>query len=119
MSVILGNRFRKWVDPATGREGLSYWCEGCNMLHGMCTKHPAGPEHAWRWNGDPINCVFEPSQNTTWDDQSVTPPKRHVCHTFIGMGGAQPGQVTFLGDCTHALVGQTRPLPELPEWLRN
>jgi hypothetical protein len=27
--------------------------------------------------------------------------------------------VQFLGDCTHALAGQTLPLPDLPPELRN
>jgi hypothetical protein len=37
-----------------------------------------------------------------------------VCHSFIGINGAKPGEIIFLSDCTHALAGQVRPLPELP-----
>lgn len=115
MAVILGNRFRKWADPATGREGVSYWCEGCEMMHGMCTS-----EGGWKWNGDPINCVFSPSQDTRWmDRKDPANPVQHICHTFIGCNGAEPGQVIFLGDSTHKLAGQVRPVPELPDWLRN
>jgi hypothetical protein len=29
--------------------------------------------------------------------------KRHVCHSFMSCNGAAPGQIVFLGDCTHAL----------------
>jgi hypothetical protein len=37
-----------------------------------------------------------------------------VCHTFVGCNGAQPGEVIFLGDCTHSLAGKTLPFPDLP-----
>ena len=29
------------------------------------------------------------------------------------------GRMQFLGDCTHALAGQTIDLPDLPAWLRD
>lgn len=32
-----------------------------------------------------------------------------VCHCFVADGAMQ-----FLGDCTHALAGQTVPIPEWP-----
>jgi len=34
----------------------------------------------------------------------------NICHSFI-----RDGKIQFLGDCTHALAGQTVDLPELPE----
>lgn len=37
------------------------------------------------------------------------------CHTFVGCNGAQPGQIIYLGDCSHALAGQVRPLAEMPQ----
>lgn len=33
-----------------------------------------------------------------------------VCHSFV-----RAGRIEFLGDCTHALAGQTVPLPPWPE----
>lgn len=33
-----------------------------------------------------------------------------VCHSFI-----RDGQIQFLSDCTHALAGQTVPLPAWPD----
>ncbi|WP_241754456.1 hypothetical protein [Cupriavidus basilensis] len=33
-----------------------------------------------------------------------------VCHSFV-----TDGRIQFLGDCTHALAGQTVPLAEFPE----
>ena len=37
-----------------------------------------------------------------------------VCHYFV-----TNGQIIFCGDCTHAMKGQTAPLPELPPGFRD
>lgn len=44
-------------------------------------------------------------------------PKCQRCHTFVGCNGAQPGEITFLGDCTHALAGKTLPMADLPPFM--
>lgn len=119
MSAI-SSKLRKWVDPATGNEGLNYWCQGCESLHGIRTKGPG----AWGWNGDVEKPVFTPSVLTTtgrrvdpsYKPEPDDPPE--CCHTFVGCNGAEPGQVIFLGDCTHKLAGTVQPFPDLPEWLR-
>ena len=36
------------------------------------------------------------------------------CHYIL-----TDGVLNFCGDCTHALRGQSVPLPELPEWMRD
>lgn len=43
----------------------------------------------------------------------------HRCHTFVGCNGAQPGEVIFLGDCTHALAGTVQPFPDLPDYMKG
>jgi hypothetical protein len=63
----------------------------------------------WSFNGDLAKPVFGPSILSRYD----TPEKKHVCHSFVGCNGAAPGQIIFLGDCTHALAGQTVELPDL------
>ncbi|MCL4695464.1 MAG: hypothetical protein KJ023_00155 [Burkholderiaceae bacterium] len=45
---------------------------------------------------------------------AVGNPLRSVCHSFVGCNGAQPGQIVFLSDCTHALAGQVRELAPFP-----
>ena len=122
----LSSKLRKWLNDANGDEGLTYWCQGCKMPHGIKTKGSG----AWTWNGDVDKPIFGPSvlyQMDRWTPP-VTPENidqwraapweqvqvKHVCHTFIGCNGAQPGQVIFLGDCTHELAGQTL---DLPDWL--
>jgi hypothetical protein len=111
----LSSKLRMWADPASGQEGLTYWCQGCNEAHGIRTKGVT----AWGWNRDVEKPVFTPSVLTTWENRSTEPPKKVVCHTFVGCNGAQPGEVIFLGDCTHALAGTVQPFPDLPEWLRS
>ncbi|MCZ4340562.1 hypothetical protein O4H52_03015 [Sphingomonadaceae bacterium G21617-S1] len=41
------------------------------------------------------------------EDGHRAPPA--VCHSFV-----RNGQIEFLSDCTHALAGQTVPLPPFP-----
>lgn len=129
---MISNKLRRWGDPSTGREGLSYWCQGCEMKHSIHTKGSAG---AWGWNGDVDRPTFTPSVLVTGTDftekgeadyeawHAAGCPDRGgvpfesapvVCHTFI-----TGGQVQFLSDCTHKLAGQTLPLPDLPEGWRS
>jgi hypothetical protein len=127
MGMILGGRFRKWVNPENGDEGLTFWCEGCQAAHGIRTKG----EGAWYWNGDAEKPVFGPSVLTRGKKklteeqydriragEKIEVPDE-ICHTFVGCNGAQPGEIIFLGDCTHSLAGQVRPFPELPDWLKD
>lgn len=113
---IASAKFRRWANPETAQEGLTYWCQGCNEAHGIRTKGPG----AWSWNGDLEKPVFTPSVLTTWTQRPEgAAPIEHRCHTFVGCNGAQPGEVIFLGDCTHALAGTVQPFPDLPDWLKD
>jgi hypothetical protein len=76
--------------------------------------HVQGKPH-WSFNGDLDKPVFGPSVLSTWHyhDEDTGTTHNNVCHSFIGCNGAQPGQIIFLGDCTHKLAGQTVDLPDL------
>lgn len=132
----LSSKLRKWSNPENGDEGLHYWCQGCKSAHTVKIKG----ENAWVWNGDVDRPVFTPSVLTTsghyvpWhkpgDDCWCTYVREHPedaedgfacqrCHTHVGCQGAQPGEVIFLSDCTHALAGQVLPLPDLPDWMQE
>lgn len=54
--------------------------------------------------------TFTPSILVRYDGadagQGAAPPA--VCHSFV-----TNGRIQFLGDCTHALAGQTVDLPEI------
>jgi hypothetical protein len=91
---------------------LFYWCQGCEEVHRV--QVGSGPGPRWGYNGNPEAPTFSPSVLVTWDGKIDGQPVRTVCHTFIN-----DGQVQFLGDCTHALAGQTLPLPDLPTALQD
>ncbi|MGG1948958.1 hypothetical protein AB1286_29830 [Trinickia sp. NRRL B-1857] len=108
--------------------GIQYRCpcddEGCGLTTLPVNWRPAGesaesPHQAghphWSFNGDFEKPVFGPSVLNTWSEWQGhgKPGKPHVCHSFIGCNGAQPGQIILLGDCTHGLKGQTVDLPEI------
>lgn len=100
--------------------GFAYWCQGCEEMHVVSS--------GWAFDGNLEAPTFSPSVLTTsghyvpgWQGPSCwctyntehpdspAPFKCERCHTFI-----KGGMVQFLGDCTHALAGQTLPLPDLP-----
>ncbi len=101
---------RDWV--GAGQKGLRFWCPGCNTSHSIRTE-PNG----WGYNGNADAPTFTPSVLVQYNgpdagqdrgDGDRAPPA--VCHSFV-----TDGKIQFLGDCTHALVGQTVPLPAWPE----
>jgi hypothetical protein len=98
----------------------SYWCQGCEEMHAVTA--------GWQFDGNVDAPTFSPSVLVTsghychgWKGPSCwctynaeragdpAPFKCSRCHTFI-----KGGMVQFLSDCTHALAGQTLPLPDLP-----
>ncbi|WP_454763394.1 DUF6527 family protein [Cupriavidus campinensis] len=111
--------------PAPGR--LYFWCPGCKDAHQI--QHGEGPGPRWGWNGDAERPTFTPSvlvrsghyvpgheAGGCWCAYYAEHPEEErdfecgVCHSFV-----TDGQIQFLGDCTHALAGQTVPLAEFPE----
>lgn len=122
--------------------GLGFWCPGCREMHVVWTGE--GPGDRWSWNGDAEKPVFGPSvlvrtyrypspyepdsnpehaeirqkfeqAGAAGHEWMMDHPKwGRRCHTFVGCNGAQPGQIVFLGDCTHELAGQTVDLPDVP-----
>lgn len=100
--------------------GLMFWCPGCDGAHVVWVGEGKGPR--WGYNGDPAHPTFTPSvlvRGERWEppvtseniDQWREAPWAQtkvstVCHSFV-----EAGNVRFLDDCTHALRGQTVPLP--------
>lgn len=87
-----------------------YWCPGCDSLHGVSINPGKNTKGAgWDFTGTLESPTYSPSELTTWttgEEKTL-----HRCHTFI-----KEGMIQFLDDCTHALKGQTVPLPPLPDW---
>jgi Family of unknown function (DUF6527) len=97
---VIGRKLR-----SLGEGRVAFMCPGCRELHQIRTR-PA-PSPSWDYNGNPDAPTFQPSV-------FVNPPGPYhnpavpSCHSFV-----TDGRIQFLGDCTHALAGQTVDLPDL------
>lgn len=91
-----------------GDNGIFFMCPGCKDGHRIFVGLGPGPR--WGFNGDFDKPTFTPSVLVTgfapsdiegeFDD--ATKDKPFTCHSFV-----REGRIQFLGDCTHALAGQT------------
>lgn len=101
-------RLIRVTDRTTGDlHGWMFECPGCTGNHIVTT--------SWTFNGDLERPTFSPSLLCSSDYREPTDPpgaplRRYVCHSFI-----RDGRIEFLGDCTHALAGQTVDLIEIEE----
>lgn len=104
---------------------LAFRCPGCKTTHSVNVGDGPGPR--WAWNGDVDKPTFTPSVLVqsghyvpgsdprgcwcTYNAQHYKDEdpdfKCFVCHSFV-----TDGRIQFLGDCTHALAGQTVDLAE-------
>lgn len=86
--------------------GYRFECPGCKDTHRI---HTVG-DHAWGFNGSIERPTFTPSilVRSSFNEDGVM--RDFCCHSFV-----RDGRIEFLGDCTHALAGQTVDLPDLPE----
>ena len=111
-----------------GVRTMLFECPGCEMAHQVNVAGSGRP--MWTWNGSMDRPTFSPSILVTYDHMSEAgrarskafreqhgryptheenPYDTHdVCHSFVA-----DGRIQFLGDCTHALAGQTVDLPEI------
>ena len=95
-------------------DDYGYWCPGCKSGHEIAVTKKNASGAKWTFNGDPVGPTFSPSVNlkvNTPDMGARYLPDvpSTVCHHFI-----RDGRIEFLGDCTHALRGQTVDLPDVP-----
>jgi hypothetical protein len=82
--------------PSDGEQAIFFWCPGCETNHWV----PVSGPRAWQWNQSVETPTLSPSILVSWE--SGEERKRNVCHSFV-----REGRIEFLGDCTHALAGQT------------
>lgn len=91
---------------------VAFHCPGCGELHMINTDATDRP--AWSFDGNYDAPTFAPSilvrgKRRITDNEyrrimageKIELPER-TCHSFV-----RGGQIEFLGDCTHALAGQT------------
>lgn len=118
--------------------GLEFKCPGCGWKHdlpvtgyqnqqGMPEAALAAKRNHWTFNGSFDQPTFFPSVhwkvghyvdgiaeadcgNCNYFKNQGEGKKSScmVCHSWV-----RDGMIEFLGDCTHALAGQTVPLPEI------
>ena len=88
---------------------VAFKCPGCGSMHVINTDATDRP--AWGFNGNYDAPTFTPSI-LAWRDANPDAidgfeeyRKPYRCHSFV-----TDGNIQFLGDCTHALAGQTVPL---------
>ena len=94
---------------------VAFHCPGCDATHSIRVR-PNGKLPTWGYNENPASPTFTPSVlvktgravDPAFVRESGDPPE--ICHSYVTSGSIQ-----FLGDCTHALAGQTVPLPEWPK----
>ena len=107
---------KKWTGG--GQEGVHFFCPGCKEVHTI-RYAPTG----WTWNGSLEKPSFTPSvlvnghelihdENGRWTGDYKRDGSgnliKSLCHSFV-----TDGRIHFLGDCTHALSGQS---VDLPPW---
>lgn len=111
------NRATRW------RNRLIFECPGCGNSKAIPIEPLVGYEGpVWSWNGSLDRPTLAPSilvQGTVPITDSERDrilagekiePRALVCHSFV-----RDGRIEYLGDCTHALKGQTVDLPEIAE----
>lgn len=115
------NRVRKFCDSDGKHLGYTFECPGCGEMHAVYTDN-AKPGANWQFNGSLERPTFSPSilvrGTQRQSDEEIDrimkgekiEPRPRVCHSFV-----TDGRIQFLGDCTHALAGQTVELPEVGE----
>jgi hypothetical protein len=93
---------------------VSFWCPGCDCAHAVGVGEGDGAR--WGYNGNPDAPTFTPSVLVTYNGSDAGQDRGDgksapsaVCHSFV-----TDGRIQFLGDCTHALAGQTVDLPDFP-----
>lgn len=115
--IALSHNFLFWLPGAVvvvgclvaklrhyGPNVVGFDCPGCGYGHAVSIAAPA--ERIWDWNKSLDNPTLHPSLLVNQALAGGVPR----CHSIV-----VEGKITFCADSTHALAGQTVPLPEVEE----
>lgn len=94
------------------------FCPGCDRTHVMPFPPYGEAGRQWVFNGSLEFPSFTPSINSKVGPYPEDFPGHpmgsfDICHSYV-----TDGKIQFLADCTHALKGQTVPLPDFPDRCR-
>jgi hypothetical protein len=88
---------------------IAFSCPGCDTLHVIRTQDADGPGPRWQWNKSCSKPTLQPSVLVNGNrEKHLHDPCIPTCHSFV-----KEGNIQYLNDCTHALVGQTVELPDI------
>jgi len=93
--------------------GYAHWCPGCGHMHQIAVETPQRNGARWSFDGNTAAPTFSPSANCSWGWPDK-PETQGRCHYFI-----KAGRIEFCSDSTHALAGQSVPLPDIPEGITD
>jgi len=97
-----------------------HWCPGCEEIHILPDRwsfdgNLESPTFQPSFKHDDVQRVFADGKWTgEWKRDANGNTIRYVCHYVL-----TAGVLNFCGDCTHALVGKSVPLPKLPGGLTD
>ena len=91
-----------------------HWCSSCNSRHPINVGEPNSNGASWSFNNNVEAPTFTPSVNIrigpySLDDDECNKNIYDVCHYNI-----TDGKITYHGDTTGPLSGQTLELPDFP-----
>jgi hypothetical protein len=98
--------------------GWAHWCPACEETHVYQVGVQGHPN--WTFDGNVDSPSFSPSMRIRWGNWGDDAPDDkakydgRICHYFL-----TAGKLSYCGDSTHALAGQTVDLPDLPAHLRD
>ena len=85
--------------------GIAFWCPGCGQHH-VVKIGKTQDGRGWEWNGDVNKPTVWPSLNIHGENKEEG--LRYVCHFIVS-----EGNLIYVNDCTHKLVGSVVPIPPL------
>lgn len=100
--------------------GHEHWCPACEEMHIL-------PD-TWKFDGNLESPTFSPSFRHSghktinvdgrwtgeWERDANGKAIPSVCHYIL-----TAGVLNYCGDCTHAMAGQSIPLPCIPDFVQD
>lgn len=112
---LMGSKLRSIAPNQSYGGGVAHWCPACKETHVFTINGKNASGAGWSWNGNTEAPTFTPSMKITTGPRPTVPEGRpdagriDICHYIL-----TDGVINFCGDSTHAMAGQSAPLPDWP-----